>query len=448
MNKFDHHIKNKLSEHQTPPIDAWKNIEEKLDQKKKKRIIPFIFWISSSAACLGIAGVTYFFHAKENTTNQPEIVHKDKTINSILKKNNTLDSLNNLKDTNKIINIVNNGNKHSKSESYNKTNQLNSVKNSDFKSAENDYNNFDLGEYLGTKKTNSTNNQQVIDEKIFSNQLITQNQIDQKDESNKEKTIEEILIEEKAKVDLDPKKLDPKTKFSVSTFVSTSTFLKEESILSNSFNTHEIDNKVTVAYGAKLAYQINDKLKIRTGISKLDFDQNTKDVVMASTSAIQSTNVIPLSSNIRTNNNNIKYNGNLQVITNHQDYPTTFYSTEKNTMNQRVEFLEIPVEIEYRLNNKSQFNIYLVGGGSYMILTKNDIFIDNQTYGRSKIGKAENLNDYSYSANAGLKFEYLLSEKAGINLEPNYKFLINPLNNFSNKENSLLGIGIGFSYKF
>ena len=99
---------------------------------------------------------------------------------------------------------------------------------------------------------------------------------------------------------------------------------------------------------------------------------------------------------------------------------------------------EIPLEIEYRLINNSRFNFSVIGGGSYMILTKNDIYIDNNTFGRNKLGKAENLND----------FEYLLSQKAGINLEPNYKFLINPLKDFSNKDNSLLGIGLGFSYKF
>ncbi len=52
MNKFDQHIKDKLSQPQLPPMDAWKNIQEKLDEKeKKKRIIPLFYWIGSTAAC-------------------------------------------------------------------------------------------------------------------------------------------------------------------------------------------------------------------------------------------------------------------------------------------------------------------------------------------------------------------------------------------------------------
>ena len=58
MNKFDQHIKDKLSQPQLPPMDAWKNIQEKLDEKeKKKRIIPLFYWIGSTAACL-VAGIS------------------------------------------------------------------------------------------------------------------------------------------------------------------------------------------------------------------------------------------------------------------------------------------------------------------------------------------------------------------------------------------------------
>ena len=37
MKKFDQYIKDNLSQPQTPPLDAWKNIEEKLDKKEKKK---------------------------------------------------------------------------------------------------------------------------------------------------------------------------------------------------------------------------------------------------------------------------------------------------------------------------------------------------------------------------------------------------------------------------
>ena len=95
MNKFDQHIKKKLSQQQAPPLDAWKNIEEKLDDKKKKRAVPFIFWISSSAACIGIASVFYFLNTKEINTIDNNIV-KTKTIDKSSQKNNIISKSNTL----------------------------------------------------------------------------------------------------------------------------------------------------------------------------------------------------------------------------------------------------------------------------------------------------------------------------------------------------------------
>ena len=54
----------------------------------------------------------------------------------------------------------------------------------------------------------------------------------------------------------------------------------------------------------------------------------------------------------------------------------------------------------------------------------------------------------SYSANAGLKLEYLLSPKTSLNLEPNYRYMINSMNNVETKNPSLLGVNVGFSIKF
>ncbi len=69
MNKFDQHIKDKLSQPQLPPLDAWKNIQEKLDEKeKKKRIIPLFYWIGSTAACL-VTGISIYYFNQNDAVN-------------------------------------------------------------------------------------------------------------------------------------------------------------------------------------------------------------------------------------------------------------------------------------------------------------------------------------------------------------------------------------------
>lgn len=452
MNKFDQHIKNKLTEQQAPPFDAWKNIESKLDETKKRRIIPFIFWLSSSAACIGIFTFMYFNNKEEKIQLKQQIVSSkniEKSSQRSISKSDELEhsTLKN-SDINNFINIVNKEDKHFKSNSYKNNLDHSILKNSVIDYTDSNASiNFYIDNHLNKIKESTDNQHSDLDSQNNIDYLAI-NQKDIQQNISNEKSIEEILNEKEKSVNVESIEIEPKTKFSVSTFVSPTMFLKDESILSQSFDTHEISNKISLSYGAKIAYQVNDKLKIRSGISKLDFDQNTKDIVTARISTNGISTIEPLSSAVKLSNNNIRYNSNVQVLSNHEAYPITFYTSQENTMNQKVEFLEIPLEIEYNLLQKSKFNFSLIGGGSYMILTKNDIFIDNNIYGRSKLGKAENLNDFSYSVNAGLKFEYFISEKAGINLEPNYKFLLNPLKDLSNKDNSLLGIGLGFSYKF
>ncbi|WP_298775385.1 outer membrane beta-barrel protein [uncultured Empedobacter sp.] len=124
-------------------------------------------------------------------------------------------------------------------------------------------------------------------------------------------------------------------------------------------------------------------------------------------------------------------------------------SSETNNMEQKINYIEVPVEAEYKLASFDKFNLLATAGGSYYILTKNSISLaDTNTKSRYKLGEANNLNNTSYSANAGVKLEYNLSNKSSINLEPNYRYMINPLKNVDTKNPSLFGLNLGLSIKF
>ncbi|WP_298775370.1 hypothetical protein [uncultured Empedobacter sp.] len=113
MNKLDQHIKDKLSQPQLPPTDAWKNIQQKLDEKeKKKRIVPIFYWISSTAACL-VAGISvyYYFNQNDATTNHPfptnEIVKTNINSNqNFSNKNENVEEKNSFK--NPVTSTINN----------------------------------------------------------------------------------------------------------------------------------------------------------------------------------------------------------------------------------------------------------------------------------------------------------------------------------------------------
>ena len=70
----------------TPPLESWANIEERLNQKKKKRrVIPFWFKTSGIAATL-ILGVFLFMNKKDNLNN---------TINETIIENNAVSNTEN-----------------------------------------------------------------------------------------------------------------------------------------------------------------------------------------------------------------------------------------------------------------------------------------------------------------------------------------------------------------
>ena len=262
-----------------------------------------------------------------------------------------------------------------------------------------------------------------------------------------EKPLELVLEEEKKKKEDEKIEIKPKAPIlAISSYVNPTIILDSKSILANEFNDYNIKNSITVAYGAKVSVRINKNLNIRSGIAKVELQQHTTNV----NSGIN-TGISALSANAPKSSNNINYHTNIRVVANNTSQSTmmTMLSSETNNMEQKINYIEVPVEAEYKLASFDKFNLLATAGGSYYILTKNSISLaDTNTKSRYKLGEANNLNNTSYSANAGVKLEYNLSNKSSINLEPNYRYMINPLKNVDTKNPSLFGLNLGFSIKF
>ena len=456
MKKFDQYIKDNLSQPQTPPLDAWKNIEEKLDKKeKKKRIIPIFYWISSTAACL-VLGVSVYYFNLNKTINNPskitETVHS-KNKNQQKTDSNAEKDLKPIKSIDDKIKLNNTENSSINSVTYfvfgRKNNQKSQSKYSEKLNLKNDHllSNDDIFSDVITVKNSSEFTEKTVEKSFHNpqkNEMITKKEENISKENDLELAIAEQNKKSENKIDI--KQIVPK--FAVSSFVNPSVLLDSKSILSDEFNENDIKNAVTMAYGAKISIKINDKLNLRSGVSKINLEQQTNHVNTG-----LNTVIIALSTAENTspqNTNNINYNSNIRVnssSTNSQTMMTV--TTEASKMEQKIQYIEVPLELEYRLLNFNKFNLLATAGGSYYMVTKNTISINSSTSGLDfKIGKAANLNNTSYSANAGLKLEYMISNKTSLNFEPNYRYMINPLNNVNTKNPSLLGANLGFSIKF
>ncbi|MDM1552505.1 outer membrane beta-barrel protein [Empedobacter falsenii] len=451
MNKFDQHIKDKLSQPQLPPLDAWKNIQEKLDEKeKKKRIIPLFYWIGSTAACLVVGISIYYFNQNDtvnvNHTPTNEVVKTKSTSKESTKKDwNNIEHTNEKSSDKKIVSSVKKSTEsnqkiiqHSSSYFENIIGESSLFSNTIPNQKEDKTQ--ELSQTNSTQKDNFVQNNSTINPKNEASEKETNPKI------LEEKPLELVLQEEKKK---EKEKVEIKQKsplLTVSSYINPTKMLDSKSILADEFNDHTIKNNLTVAYGAKVSVRINDKINVRSGIAKVELEQNTTNV----NSGINM-GVYALSASNPKTANNITYHSNIRIIPDqsNQNTVTTILSSDTNNMEQKVHYIEIPLEVEYKLASFDKFNLLATAGGSYYVVTKNTISLaDVNTRSQYKLGEASNLNDMSYSANAGVKLEYNLSNKSSINLEPNYRYMLNPLKNVDAKNPSLLGLNLGFSIKF
>jgi hypothetical protein len=108
----------------------------------------------------------------------------------------------------------------------------------------------------------------------------------------------------------------------------------------------------------------------------------------------------------------------------------------------------MPVIVKYKLIDKTvDFN--LIGGLSYNLLVNNSVHavIDGSKY---NIGKTAGLNPFMVSSSLGMGMEYNLSEKISLNLEPTFRYYLNPFSNIQGAGAHPYSFGVfsGLSYKF
>ncbi|MEO6346329.1 MAG: hypothetical protein ABIO60_00335 [Aquaticitalea sp.] len=270
---------------------------------------------------------------------------------------------------------------------------------------------------------------------------------DQKEEAQEDNSIEDAIAEANTEEEKDEKE-KKLNRWNISPNVAPVYFnsLGKGSSLDEQFVDNKKDGEVTMSYGVGGSYAINDRLKVRAGINKVDFGYNTDNVI-----AFKS---IDPSGFARGKIQNVKSNSNSQNITylstvslNRNITPEIINTKTKGAINQRFGFIEVPMELEYALlNNKLGVNV--IGGFSTLIVDKNEIYSVIEGT-ETRIGEANNINDTSFSANFGLGVNYHISEKIKVNLEPTFKYQINTFSNSTRDfQPYFIGVYTGLSYKF
>ena len=117
------------------------------------------------------------------------------------------------------------------------------------------------------------------------------------------------------------------------------------------------------------------------------------------------------------------------------------------SMVQQLGYLEVPMELNYRLLD-NKFGINVIGGVSSLFLLDNAVSLESNEL-VTEMGAANNVNDVSFSTNIGLGLDYKINNALKINLEPMFKYQLNTFNNTSGEFRPYtIGVYSGLRFQF
>ncbi len=442
------------------PKNAWSGIEKRLAQKPKRRIVPLWLKLGGAAAVVAIlimAGSQWFLNSTQLIDNS--IV--DKTEENIQNSNN------NNQTTNSIVTTNSNEENAQTNTNFSSENE-NAVNNSTNNSSQN-LNNLALSnsssvDNISSKnntnktknsKTNAYNNSLFNEAlantaEVFSKDLIQQPNPNIETSSFKNPKISQ----KKSLVEVAENLKNEKDKFEKPKQEKNSWFIKPQvspifygnlgngSAVDPNLAQNDGQGQVNMSYGINVAYQINEKIKLRTGVNRVNLNYTTNDVFLVQNQGVTTLN------NVSTNPDFVASILNEQQLQNLSANGTLNRSeTLSSELQQELGYIEIPMEIEYNILNK-KIGVNLIGGASTFLLNNNNLDVKNSN-GTTSIGEANNLNDLSFSTNFAIGLDYNISKRLMFNLEPTFKYQFNTFQGgTTNFQPYFLGIYSGVVFKF
>ena len=220
----------------------------------------------------------------------------------------------------------------------------------------------------------------------------------------------------------------------------------------SNFAANSKSGNVNLSYGLTVAYEFGKKLKVRSGVHKVNFGYDTNDVVFSSSLTASASDMI----------DNIDYSQTARtvVVQSKNNAPeaalndSAFLELAANEnpaldgkMVQQLGYIEVPLELDYALIDK-KFGVNLIGGVSSLFLVDNSVLLESEDL-VTEVGEANNANTVNFSTNVGVGLNYEFSPKVQLNLEPVLKY---QLNTFSETAGSFrpfsVGVYSGVRFKF
>lgn len=458
----------------TPSPGVWKNIADRLEEDKRKKplILPIWYKIAGAAAMLAILlSGGYFIYQNNFFGNTPGLVFEFQEIErphiQTTFENKTLTETGNLlqkitsdkqenKSSNNALTSGNNGvassgietkNEKASEDSSSEIGENNEKlinQNTGLAETE-DFSEEKIKENLETSENSASNKRSDSTSLIAGN---TETEVQKEKDSLAENAIATLEKESKEAEKEKDETETGKGKLSLSTFAAPVVYdnFGKGNPIDPQFAGNSSSPNLTMAYGVNVSYQLSEKLKIRSGIGKVAMSYDIQDVLFSAAiipNAIASIDYSQEGSNFQIQGNSGR---NSYSSAQSSFAPESASMAMLGEINQQFGYIEIPLEIEYKLIDK-KMGLNIIGGGSSLILDENTLLLNSNNQS-AHLGKANNINDLSFSTNIGLGVDYKLTEKLKINLEPIFKYQINTFNNTQNLQPYYFGVYSGLSYKF
>ena len=218
----------------------------------------------------------------------------------------------------------------------------------------------------------------------------------------------------------------------------------------SNFNSNSKSGNVNLSYGLTVAYNLGKRLKVRSGVHRVDFGYDTNEIAFSS-SLESSTNELIDNIDYAATSRNL-------VVRSTKSAPTpsdvsSFSEVSTQTANldgkmvQQLGYIEVPLELNYAIIDK-KVGVDIIGGVSSLFLVDNTILLESEEL-VTEVGEANNVNSFNFSTNIGVGLNYEVSPKVQLNLEPVFKYQLNTFSTIAGPFRPIsVGVYSGVSFKF
>lgn len=231
-------------------------------------------------------------------------------------------------------------------------------------------------------------------------------------------------------------------KFAISPYTSLLSYgsLTKGSSIDNRLVDNPRDAIGTTGYGIRAEYTLSERSSIRFGIGVAPLQYKTEDFQVLITN--NNVNIFQLSG---IDPQNLNQTGGIQPS---PEALAFFNSNDVVSIEQNISYIEVPVDYQYRFLNK-RVSMSFNTGLSLFVLTNNRVFATADSGQSIFIGRETSLKDLSLALNLGLGTYYNFSKKWRFDVEPAFKYQLNPYSdNIGNFKPYYFGLQFGMSYKF